>query len=169
MDPKRKKIQIQLLDKKHIRDYFSCGVALLDQYLKKQASQDVKRGLSACTVLVDQDLKVIGYYTLSSNAVKRESLPDSLRSKLPPSYVDLPYILLGRLAVDEKHKGKGFGELLLLDALNKCVKISKELGVIGVVVDPIDSKAISFYGSYGFQLLPDSGKMVISIKTIENL
>ena len=42
------KVQVQLLSKSHIRTGFECGKALLDNYIRTQASQDVKRDLSAC-------------------------------------------------------------------------------------------------------------------------
>ena len=40
---------------------------------------------------------------------------------------------------------------------------------MAVVVDPINKNAVDFYAKYGFILLPDSGKMFISMKTILKL
>jgi len=40
---------------------------------------------------------------------------------------------------------------------------------MAVIVDPIDESAIKFYEKYGFTLLPDSGKMFLSMKTVETL
>ncbi|KAF2518271.1 GNAT family N-acetyltransferase [Flavobacterium salilacus subsp. salilacus] len=158
----------EVLNKSHNKSDFYCGKELLDNYIRKQASQDIKKDLSACYVFCEGDNKeVTGYYTLSSNSIDRSTLPPSLTKKLPPTYVNLPTVLLGRLAVDAKHQGKGLGKLLLIDALNQCIELSKTLGIIAVIVDPIDSEAIKFYESYGFILLPGSGKMFITIKTIE--
>jgi predicted GNAT family N-acyltransferase len=142
---------------------------LLDNYIQKQAKQDVQRDLSACFVLVNNpDKTVIGYYTLSSNSVKRRDLPEDLVKKLPPSYEDLPTVLLGRLAVSNAFKGNGYGEYLLMDALNRCADISETLGTLAVIVEPIDEKAVSFYIVYGFIKLPGNGKMFITIKTIKD-
>ncbi|MFC0184411.1 hypothetical protein ACFFJX_18530 [Pseudarcicella hirudinis] len=88
---------------------------------------------------------------------------------MPPGYNDIPTILLGRLAIDESIKGNGWGEIILLDALNRSLSISESLGTVAVVVDPIDEKARAFYDKYGFVLLPDSGKMFLPVKTIKNL
>jgi GNAT superfamily N-acetyltransferase len=88
--------------------------------------------------------------------------------KLPPSYSNLPTILLGRLAVDKREKEKGFGAILLMDALKRCVDISKSLGVLAVIVDPFDENAIRFYKKYGFILIPSNNKMFIPIKTIQD-
>jgi predicted GNAT family N-acyltransferase len=161
--------QIQLLEKKHNKTDFDCGYDLLDNYIKKQATQDVNRDLSACFVLIDKVNNVLGYYTLSANSIKREDFPERLRKKLPPSYNELPTILVGRLAIDKSIKGNGFGEILLVDALRRCLKISESMGTISVIVDPIDDKAQAFYSRYGFILLPSSGKMFLPIKTIKEL
>jgi predicted GNAT family N-acyltransferase len=161
------KLKIEQLENIHIREGFSCGYDLLDNYLKRQANQDIKRKLSSCSVLVDEQNVVKGYFTLSANSIRRQDLPEELIKKLPPSYSDLPVILLGRIAIDKSIQGNGFGENLLLYALKKCLDLSNQLGILAVVVDPIDSKAVSFYKFYGFMELPTSDKMFLLMKTIE--
>jgi GNAT superfamily N-acetyltransferase len=161
---------LELLHRGHDRERFDCGKDLLTNYLKYQASQDVKRKLAACFVLADSNSgRIKGYYTLSNSSIPLSSFPESIRKKLPPSYNLIPTTLLGRLAIDLQDQGKGIGKVLLVDALKRCYEISKELGSFAVVVDPIDSEAIEFYRKYGFILLPDSGKMFIAIKTLEGL
>lgn len=162
-------LTIRLLEKKYDKSTFNCGYTLLDDYLKRQARQDVDRNLSACFVLVDDADIVNGYYTLSANAIKRDDFPELLLKKLPPSYQDLPVVLLGRLAVDKRLQGQGYGEILLIDALKRCYEISESLGTIAIVVDPIDEKAQKFYERYGFILLPTSQKMFLPMKTIKEL
>jgi len=125
--------------------------------------------LSACFVLVDKNDVVKGYYTLSANSIKRDEFSEDLIKKLPPSYIDIPTILLGRLAIDESIKRNGWGELMLMDALNRSLSISESLGTVAVIVDPIDEKAQAFYTKYGFILLPTSGKMFLPMKTIKDL
>jgi len=160
---------IEKLSKEHKKSDFDCENTLLNNYIQKQAKQDVIRDLSACYVLnYDSDKRVLGYYTLSGNSIDRNDFPPELMQKMPPSYVNLPTILLGRLAIDKNEKGKGFGEVLLMHALEKCVNISESLGVLAVIVDPIDEKAITFYAKYGFILIPSNNKMFIPIKTIQD-
>ena len=88
---------------------------------------------------------------------------------MPPSYKFIPTTLLGRLAIDKKYKGKGLGKILLIDALRRSYKISKEIGSFAVVVDPMDSDAELFYKKYDFIKLPDSEKMFIAIRTLKEL
>ena len=161
---------IELLDKKHNRKEFDCGNELLNNYLKNQAGQDIKRKLSACFVYADKETNVIqGYYTLSSNSIPISSLPYKTRLKLPQAYQSIPTTLLGRLAIDKNHQGKGMGKILLIDALKRSYEISKEIGSFAVVVDPIDESAEKFYKKYDFIKLPDSAKMFISIRTLNEL
>jgi GNAT superfamily N-acetyltransferase len=153
----------------HDKKNFACGKTLLDNYLHTQAKQDVKRKLSACFVL-NEDKIIKGYYTLSSAAISRDFLPEEIIKKLPLSYKDLPATLLGRLAIDNKYQGQGLGELLLIDALKRSYDTSTtSIGSMAIIVDPIDEDAVRFYKKYGFILLPDSGKMFISMDTVSKL
>ncbi|MBD3637447.1 MAG: GNAT family N-acetyltransferase [Crocinitomicaceae bacterium] len=165
-------LQTVSLQKSHFRDEFDCGQEILDDYLKKQANQDVKKKLSACFVIsekINDKDRVQGYYTLSNTGIPRELIPDKFQKKFPTAYKTIPATLLGRLARDKTCKGKGMGERLLVDALFRSYLASEQLGSFAVVVDPIDEMAISFYESYGFKLLPDSGKMFIPMATIKQL
>ena len=89
---------------------------------------------------------------------------------MPPSYQNLPVTLLGRLAVDERYKGKGIGSFLLIDALRKSFEISTtSIGSMAVITHPIDEEATAFYLKYGFIKLPDSGKMFLLMSTVAQL
>lgn len=154
----------------HSKDTFDCGVDLLNGYIHRQASQDVKRKLTACFILPDEKLNIKGYYTLSSSSIPRDQLPPVIIKKLPGSYINLPVTLLGRLAVDEAFMGQGFGELLLIDALKRAYFTSvQNVGSMAVIVDPIDQEAVTFYTKYDFIFLPDSGKMFLTMNTIAKL
>jgi len=157
------------LGKRHKKSEFSCGNTILDNYLQRQAKQDVKRKLSACFILRDREDGVKGYYTLSNAGIPREVIPEKVSKKLPRAYNSLPVTLLGRLAINEKHKGQGLGKLLLIDALKRSFEVSEIIGSMAVIVDPIDENAEKFYEKYGFVKLPDSGKMFLPMKTIEEL
>jgi GNAT superfamily N-acetyltransferase len=163
-------ITVSLDLSKHDRATFLCGKSLLDNYFQKQASQDVKRNLSACFVLIDKNTdEISGYYTLSTNSIPQDQIPEIFKKKLPPSYMSIPTILLGRLAISLKYQRKGFGQLLLVDALKRCFDTSESIGAYAVVVDPLDFEAAQFYDKYGFIKLPDSGKLFLPITTIKVL
>ena len=158
------------LNSNHRKKEFSCGKDMLDDYLHKQANQDIKRKLSACFVLNDQEIDLLkGYYTLANNSLSQNLIPFEFRKKLPNSYKSIPTTLLGRLAVDNRFQKRGVGKLLLIDALRRSYEISKSISSFAVVVDPIDKDAELFYDKYGFVKLPDSGKMFLSMNTINTL
>jgi len=154
----------------HQKNKFCCGKYLLDNYLQKQASQDIKRKLSACFVLIEKTSNIVkGYYTLSNNSTTLASIPENIKKKLPKSYKSIPTTLLGRLAIDKNYQGKGIGKILLVDALKRSYLVSKSIGSFAVIVDPLDNDAEHFYAKYGFVILPDSGKMFLPMKTIKQL
>lgn len=161
---------ISPLNNQHIKKEFDCGQPMLNNYIHRQAKQDIKRKLSVCFVITDAQQNVKGYYTLSNSAIAQEMLPDDIKQKLPPSYAHLPVTLLGRLAIDNSVKGQGLGETLLMDALKRSYLVSKnEIGSMAIVVDPINEDAIRFYKKYGFIILPESGKMFLAMKTLSAL
>lgn len=160
----------ETLNSGHRKNEFSCGKEMLDNYLHRQANQDIKRKLSACFVIIDPETNLLkGYYTLANNSIPQEIIPEEYKKKLPKSYSSIPATLLGRLAIDSRFQGKGIGKLLLIDALKRSYEISKTIGSFAVVVDPLDIDAERFYSKYGFIKLPDSGKMFLPMNTIREL
>jgi GNAT superfamily N-acetyltransferase len=97
---------------------------------------------------------VLGYYTLASGALSYQNLPESSARRLPRHPV--PVILLARLAVDQSVQGKGWGEGLLVDALQRGLDLADKLGIHAVEVDAIDQQAKAFYEKYGFAPLLDN-------------
>ncbi len=157
---------IEPLGKHHDRVVFSSGVEPLDRYFKQQAGQESRRHIANCFVGVQQTTKAIGgYYTLSATAVVFDSLPEAFRKKLP-RYPEVPAALLGRLAVDLRHRGKGLGEILLLDAMRKT--LNADLAAAVLVVDAKDEQAAAFYYRYGFlDIGPGRTRLYMPVSEIE--
>lgn len=164
-------LKINLLNSRtHIRANFCCGEESLDTYIRNQASQDLKKRVSTVFVLIDDPkMDILGYYTLSSYTVDVAVLEESLARRLP-RYPVLPATLLGRLAVDHDQKGKGFGELLLIDALQKSLEVAMQVASVAVIVKALNEKALSFYIKYGFrQFKQEPGKLYLPMKSVEAL
>ncbi len=152
------------LNSSHKKGLFACEETSLENYLRKQAGQDVKRQIAVCFVLEGKDNAIKGYYTLSADSVDRNLIPENLQKKLP--YKNLPVTLLGRLARDSNYRGQGIGELLLADALKRAYQASASIGAWAVVTDLINEKARAFYEGFGFISL-ESGRMFIPMETIK--
>jgi GNAT superfamily N-acetyltransferase len=150
-DPPRRPV-VEPLGPQHDRAAFSCGVPALDDYLRNQASQDARRFIAAPFVLVMQDRGVGGYYTLSATAIQLSELPPETVRRLP-RYPLVPAFLLGRLAVDQRYRGQGWGRFLLADALHRC--LTSEIVGFAVVVDAKDDSPRRFYERESFLALPD--------------
>ncbi len=129
---------------------FQCGSETLNEYIRRYASQDVRRNVARVFVAthVDDTHHAAGYFTLSAGSVSCTSLPATLAKKLPRYPV--PVALIGRLAVDLKFQGKGLGSILLADACRKVQQASVVLAVAGIIVDAKDDNAVAFYKHFGF-------------------
>ena len=163
--------KIEPLDsRKHDRSDFCCGKDSLDNYIRKQASQDVKRRVSTVFVLIDEpEFNVLAYYTLSTYTIDITVLDEAFAKGLP-RYPLLPATMLGRLAVDDRQKGKRCGELMLLDALHKALNASTQVASLAVIAEALDDSALSFYMKYGFQQFrQESIKLYLPMKFIEAL
>jgi GNAT superfamily N-acetyltransferase len=145
---------IRSLDKLVVVTSFRCGQPLLDEYIRRFASQDVRRNVARVFIATPESDSghLAGFFTLSAASVSCSELPESLAKKLPRYPV--PVAQLGRLAVDKDFQGKGVGSILLADACRKVAHASAMLAVVGIVVDAKDAAAASFYRHFGFLGLP---------------
>lgn len=160
---------IERLAPRHDRTAFDCGQLPLSEWLQQRAGQFDRRDLSRTYVAVVRgSTRVLGYYALSAHHVRYEALPRGETKGLPK--IDVPVVLLGRLAADRTVQGQGLGALLLLDALRRAVHIADEIGFRAVEVDAIDDDARNFYLKYGFvPLLDDPHHLLLPMSVIRKL
>lgn len=142
---------------------FSCGEASLDKWLVADAETETRRRSARVWVWLDEKGRVVAYYSLSASKVKRDDIPKSLGRGGP---VEIPAVLIGRLALDRSLRGQNLGEVLLADALTRIVDATKTVGARLVVVDAIHEKVAVFYERFGFRRLPNSLMLVQKIADI---
>lgn len=139
---------IEALVNSHDRAGFSCGVDALDRYFRQQVMQDVRRRATACYVAIEVDAaRIAGYYTLAAAGIPLADLPADLVKRLP-RYPSAPVARLGRLAVDQAHRGRKLGSALLWDAMQRASR--SEIAVSALVVDAKEDQAKGFYLHHGF-------------------
>jgi GNAT superfamily N-acetyltransferase len=160
---------IRRLDKDHDRSAFDCGQPMLNEWLKDRAGQFDRRDLSRTFVATSrEEVLVVGYYAISTHRVVYEALPAAEAKRLPR--LDLPVVLIGRLAVDHTMQGQGLGALLLVDALRRSLQISEQVGIRAVEVDALDDAARNFYLKFGFRsLLDDPRHLFLPMHEIRKL
>jgi len=157
------------LDKSHQRASFDCGKTSLNEWLQRFAGQYQRRDLARTYVAVrESDPRVVGYYALANHRVCYDALPKDQAQCLPS--IDIPVVLLARLAVDKTTQGQGLGQHLLIDALRRVVHISASIGVRAVEVDAIDDHARQFYLKFGFvPLLDDQQHLFLPMPVVRKL
>ena len=164
---------VELLNERHDRRSFSCGKPQLDRFIKEQAGQGRRKGISATHVLVELEniSVVVGYVSLASANIPFHDLPVNLARKLRlPTEGLMPATLIGRLAVDARYQKRGLGEFLLLYALETCHRVSLEVGSCMAVLDAIDEESKRWYTRYGFvPLTNNETRLVLPMGTIDAL
>ena len=149
----------------HDRQQFDCGVESLNNYLKVMASQQSQKDNTRTFVLVEEQnsARVIGYYTLTMTPIDLSALPDKLQKK---HHNASSGGLITRLAIDKRYAKQGYGEWLLIDALNRLLQASETVAFPVVIVDAKDG-AIGFYEKFGFTPFQDStNKLFLTIADI---
>jgi GNAT superfamily N-acetyltransferase len=164
--------RVEPLTKRHERSRFTCGRESLDRYIRQQARGERDRDVAATFVAVHRDdatRTVCAYYSLAMTSIDVGDLPPELSTKLP-RYPVMPAALLGRLAVDTRHQGRGLGELVLADALARCLAGSREIAAVAVIVDALDDEAVAFYEHFQFIRFPDrTGRLFLPMKSVAKL
>ncbi|MEG3439956.1 GNAT family N-acetyltransferase [Pannus brasiliensis CCIBt3594] len=157
---------ISPLDREFEKTDFDCNESRLNDYLKKYASQNQKKGYSLTFVATEpESKKVVGYYSVSASSIEFANLPESIKKGLPK--YPAPVMLIGQLAVDKTSRGRGLGRVLLMHALNKAIRLSEEIAIFAVRVDAIDERSREFYLKYGFVPLQDSPlSLLLPVRTI---
>ncbi len=156
---------IEPLAARHDRKSFDCGEESLNSFLKQYAKQNAEKGLGRTFVAVkENEPKIYGYYTISSNSFGYEIVPENL-----PRY-PVPVVHLGRLAVDLSAQGQRLGRSLLAHALERSATLAEQLGVYAVEVYALNEQARKFYLDFGLtELKDDTLHLYITIKKIKKL
>ena len=140
------------LRREHARAAFVSGQEAVDAWLTKQALQNQEKHLSVTRVLIDEEDRIAGYYTLATGQVDFGELPSDLVKKLPRRA--LPVAVLAWLGVDQRHHRKGLGTRLLARALADCHAAGQTFALVAIVLDCVDEAAKTFYQRWDFREMP---------------
>ncbi len=128
------------LTAEHDLSAFDCGEPALNDWLRHRALKNESRFSRTYVVCVGN--QVVGYFCISAGSVERGAAPGKVRRNSPDQ---IPVSVVGRLAVDLDHAGKGLGADLLADALRRIALASQSIGIGAVMVQAKDEAAKHFY------------------------
>jgi GNAT superfamily N-acetyltransferase len=152
------------LTAEHDVSAFACGKPALDNWLRTRALSNQQKGFTAVIVVHDAG-RVVGYYGLAPTAVMPAVMPRSIRTGQPPD--PILCLLLGQLATDGGHAGRGIGTGLLKHALTRCVAAAGLVGGRALMVNAIDGEAAAFWRRRGF--LPSRDDSLILFRSMADI
>ena len=122
----------------------------LVQWLRHRALQNEQARASRTLVSISEQ-RVVGYYALAAGAIECSATPCSVRRNMP---APIPAVVLARLAVDERHQGRGLGSTLLSHALRRSLYAGSLIGARVLLCHAADASARQFYLRQGFVASP---------------
>lgn len=147
------------------RSAFDCGRDSLNQWFRRHAWRNQEAGVSRTSIVREVAAGgIVGYVTLSAAQVERAFLPKPDRRNQPDP---IPAVLLGQLAIDRRHQGRGYARSLLLFALTTSVRLSNDIGCFGVITHPLDDNARAFYRRFGFEDLPFDPRRGMVVRIVD--
>ena len=134
----------------HDTSRFDCGNPLLNDWLKRRALANHVGGATRCYVVTEVNA-VVAYYALSAGAVAASQATGNVKRNMPDP---IPVLVLARLAIDQRCQAQGLGKALLKDAVQRALRVAREVGVRALLVHAIDASAEAFYLKHGFSASP---------------
>ena len=118
------------------------------------------------TWVVTEEARVVAFHASSTAVLTRtEATQRAARNQPDP----LPAMLLGRLAVDRDHQGRGLAAALLKHFLLKALEVADLTRVRLVLIHAKDEQAACFYRHYGFESSPiDHLTLMLLVKDIQS-
>jgi GNAT superfamily N-acetyltransferase len=133
---------------RHHRDEFTSGEPTLDEWLRRDASQNRRGDTTPVWVIADANYKVVCYATLSMTSVDRSTSPVQLATGAP---TPVPALLIGRLATDTGATGLGLGTHMVEHILATGAELSVKAACRAVVVTALNPTASRWWQRFGFE------------------
>lgn len=146
---------------------FSCGEEELDNFIKKQAGDFVQKGLSAVTLLIEEETRdVYGFYAISPFSIDGKALREE-QSKYFNVTFPIPAWKIGELAIDKKYQRKKnkeeckrYGSTILQEAIRDIQQRAMRGAGALIFVDTINKKVKKFYKKFGFTSIPNTSNQM---------
>lgn len=136
----------QRISSEHLVADFDCGEISLNDWLKQRALKNDLTDASR-TYVVCHENKVVAYYSLHLGSIQQSDAVRKIKRNMPNP---IPAIVLGRLAVDINHQGRGLARALIKDMFLRAIKVAEIAGTKAVLVKALNENVAIFYQSFGF-------------------
>lgn len=153
----------QRIDLEHIVENFDCGETSLNDWLHQRALKNDLTDASRTYVVCCNKI-VVAYYSLHLGCIQHSEAVRKIKRNMPDP---IPAIVLGRLAVDVKHQGKGLARALIKDMFLRAIQVSDLAGTKAVLVKALNDEVITFYQSFGF--IPSKTAPLLLMKAISEV
>ena len=132
------------------RSSFDCGDENINQYIKEDAVFCENADFARTFLMVNKEVGLIGFYTLSSSVIPSKELPDEYTEGIPK--FPIPCILIGQFAISKTLHGQKLSYYLLADTYKNIIHYYKQdlVGFWGIRVDTQTEEAKSFWTKQGF-------------------
>lgn len=138
----------QLLAAEHLVAGFDCAQHELNGWLARRALANQQTGTTRTWVVTETGSReVVALYASCTGSVLRSRTPKTIGQGQPDQ---VPALLLARMAVDQRHQGRGLGAALLKHFVLKATEVAASVGVRLLLVHATDDAAKDFYEHYGF-------------------
>ena len=155
-------MKFERLNENHVVSNFNCGETFINDFLVSDALIWQSMDLTSCTVLVNDNSDVIGFYTLSFSSIHKKYFP---KENMPIR--DISVVLLGMFGVDKRYRGEDLGAMLLIDAIKSTYELYPKFGFKALILDALNDKSAAYFEHQGFTRLGESRKMILTIQDIE--
>ena len=120
----------------------------MDDFLREEAYQEQKSGMSVTFLLLDDDEnEIYAYVSLCNDAI---GLAIEERQTEGIAYSSAPALKIARLAVSSTCSGRGFGKKMIEYVAYRACQVRRHSGIFFITLDCY-SHRVSFYESIGFK------------------
>ncbi|MGH7079925.1 MAG: hypothetical protein ACREFU_17745 [Acetobacteraceae bacterium] len=146
----------EAIERRHDRKRFDCGHADLNAFVAQYARQSHQSGAAKTYCAIDAASRktILGFYTISPGEINLHQNPLAARPGGGGHYA-LGGYRLARQAVAKAYQGESLGGHLLANAVERCMKVSAEVGGTALLIDAKDAAAAGWYRQYGAMPLDD--------------
>ena len=164
------KIKITLHCEDDNTNNFCCKIDDISEFLKEDALKQNKHMLNT-TYVAYYNKKIIGFYTLSADAIPAKDLGEKYKEKFTDKnigYKIYPALKLGRLGVHKEYDKKGVGSFLFKKVLKEGIVLSEKIGLRFITIDAYMS-SYKFYEKIYCKHTLKKDKVENKIKDYEDL